>query len=80
MPVSYALTGPVATAVGHTLTLALGGALSGAVWFVGLLWPRVRERERRRWTPSVKPDHRKPDGARGGQVSFRSPERAPSGS
>jgi len=48
MPVSYALTGPVATAVGHTLTLALGGALSGAVWFVGLLWPRVRERERRR--------------------------------
>jgi len=48
MPVSYALTGPVATAVGHTLTLALGGALSGAVWFVGLFWPRVRERERRR--------------------------------
>ena len=47
MPVSYALPGPVATAVGHTLTLALGGALSGA-WFVGLFWPRVRERERRR--------------------------------
>lgn len=42
-PVGYVLAGAVATIVAPTDVLAVGGALGACLWFVPLVWNRVRE-------------------------------------
>jgi DHA3 family tetracycline resistance protein-like MFS transporter len=46
LPVSYALTGPVAAAIGARATLVGAGLVGGAVTFAGLLLPGMRDLDR----------------------------------
>jgi len=46
VPVSFALTGPVAAAIGARTTLVLAGALGGAVTLAALFLPGMRRIER----------------------------------
>jgi MFS family permease len=41
-PVGFVLAGVVATAIAPTAILAVGGALGAMLWFVPLLWRKVR--------------------------------------
>jgi hypothetical protein len=46
VPVSFALTGPVAAAIGARTTLVLAGVLGGAVTLAALFLPGMRRIER----------------------------------
>jgi hypothetical protein len=46
VPVSFALTGPVASAIGAQTTLVLAGVLGGLVTLAGLFLPGMRRVER----------------------------------
>jgi DHA3 family tetracycline resistance protein-like MFS transporter len=48
LPVSFALTGPAAAAIGVRATLIVAGAVGAAVTFAALFLPRMRDLERRR--------------------------------
>jgi hypothetical protein len=45
LPLSYAIAGPVAAAIGAKATLAAGGTLSALVVTIGLFRPGVRDPE-----------------------------------
>jgi MFS family permease len=57
LPVSYALTGPVAQAIGVRATLVWAGALGAAVTFAFLFLPGVRDVE---GSPLLREDHLRP--------------------
>lgn len=57
LPVSYALTGPVAAAIGVRSTLIWAGVLGGAATFAFLFLPGLRDVERGRATRSIRPVH-----------------------
>lgn len=46
LPAGYAIVGPLADAWGSTRVLLVGSVVGGAVWFIGLVLPRVRDPDR----------------------------------
>lgn len=51
LPVSYALAGPIGSAVGVLPTIGVGGALAGAITFVFMLYPHVLDPDRDGYVP-----------------------------
>jgi DHA3 family tetracycline resistance protein-like MFS transporter len=69
LPLSFAITGPVAAAVGAQTTLMAAGAAGAAVTMAALFLPGMRDVERAPARPERLPEHRHDTGSRGGATS-----------
>jgi len=69
LPISFALTGPVAAAVGAQATLVAAGTAGAVVTLAALFLPGMRDVERESARPERLPEHRPNAGSQGGATS-----------